>query len=323
MLHSWTTLIDWESVRNQVALVVNCACTCSIDRTDIAGQPDVLEQVVEELGGVLDTRPPVDMSPLEPFTHWLDSTLDRFAHAIAVAADGHTVDPASATRSFLTKASFLASQVMRDITLRSDPSFGSFQILQTFALEWLALSALRKVSLHFTAVNASVDALQPPPVEPLTAMPIPLSASGRGSYLALSPALQMHSHVHQQYQRHPSPLGGLSDYSVPLMSPRAFASYSVVSPAPFDFASVRTPLAPGFLASPLAGGSLPTPRPATVHGYRAPTGLVAAEDVGMGGGGGEAGQYAVAAPGDGSFGPIAFGRPPLKRGSTSPSEANV
>ena len=307
LLHSWTQ-IDWDGVRNQVALVVNCASATHTVRADPAGQHLVLDQIIEELGNVLETRPPPDMAALEPLTHWLDSTLDRFAHAIAVASDGHAVDPASAARSFLTKASFVASQVMRDVTLRSDPSFGSFQILQTFALEWLALSALRKVSLHFTAVNASVDGMQPEPPtpEPLTAVPIPPPSAhglGRGSYLALSPALH--------HGRQPSPLTGI-DYHLPLMSPRAFANYAAVSPAPFDYAALRTPLGPAFLASPLAG-SLPTPRPATVHGYRAPTGLVAPEETHEPGG-----QYATAA--DGGFGPIAFGRPPLKRGSISPQD---
>jgi hypothetical protein len=57
-----------------------------------------------------------------------------------------------------------------DLTLRSDKTFGSFQLVSLFCQDYLGLAVLRQVALPPSAVSASVQAVQQP-----------------GSYLAVSP----------------------------------------------------------------------------------------------------------------------------------------
>jgi len=51
----------------------------------------------------------------------------------------------------------VTSQVMRDLTIRSDPTFGAYQILKLFLDDWIALNVLRNVALSTTSVAASVE----------------------------------------------------------------------------------------------------------------------------------------------------------------------
>jgi hypothetical protein len=72
-----------------------------------------------------------------------------------------------ASRALVTRAGFVTSQVMRDLvstrqrkaneTLKSDPTFGLYQLIKTWIDDWLCLSSLRQTVL--SAQSAS-------PVEP-------------------------------------------------------------------------------------------------------------------------------------------------------------
>jgi len=46
---------------------------------------------------------------------------------------------------------------MRDLTIRSDPAFGAFQIMKLFLDDWIAVSVLRSVALSTNSVAASVE----------------------------------------------------------------------------------------------------------------------------------------------------------------------
>jgi regulatory factor X len=46
---------------------------------------------------------------------------------------------------------------MRDLTIRSDPAFGAFQIMKLFLDDWIAVNVLRSVALSTNSVAASVE----------------------------------------------------------------------------------------------------------------------------------------------------------------------
>lgn len=60
-------------------------------------------------------------------------------------------------RSVLIRWGYVTSQIMRDLTLRSDPVFGAFQILKLFLDDWIAVNVLRNVALSTNSVAASVE----------------------------------------------------------------------------------------------------------------------------------------------------------------------
>jgi regulatory factor X len=49
---------------------------------------------------------------------------------------------------------------MRDFTIRSDPSFGAFQIMKLFLDDWISVNVLRSVALSTNSVAASVPTMQ-------------------------------------------------------------------------------------------------------------------------------------------------------------------
>lgn len=61
------------------------------------------------------------------------------------------------SRSVLIRWGYVTSQVMRDLTIRSDPAFGAFQILKLFLDDWIAVNVLRSVALSTNSVAASVE----------------------------------------------------------------------------------------------------------------------------------------------------------------------
>jgi regulatory factor X len=60
---------------------------------------------------------------------------------------------------------------MRDLTIRSDPAFGAFQILKLFLDDWVALNVLRSVALSTNSVAASVEPLMQQQFLSLSPMP--------------------------------------------------------------------------------------------------------------------------------------------------------
>jgi len=65
--------------------------------------------------------------------------------------------PGMSSRSVLIRWGYVTSQIMRDLTIRSDPAFGAFQILKLFLDDWIALNVLRSVALSTNSVAASVE----------------------------------------------------------------------------------------------------------------------------------------------------------------------
>jgi len=61
------------------------------------------------------------------------------------------------SRSVLIRWGYVTSQIMRDLTIRSDPAFGAFQILKLFLDDWISLTVLRTVALSTNSVAASVE----------------------------------------------------------------------------------------------------------------------------------------------------------------------
>lgn len=134
MAEAWDG-IDFEAVRNQAALVTNC-------------QHDVLGHCFDDFRQVI-SNPNVT---IENFIRFVECTYER---CLQPSLDG---ERSLSPRSLLVRWCFVSSQLIRDLTLRSATSFGSFQIVNLFFDEWLGFKVLRKVALHVAAVAASVDA---------------------------------------------------------------------------------------------------------------------------------------------------------------------
>lgn len=134
MVEAWDG-IDFEAVRNQAALVTNCQHDtlghCFDDFRQVIGNPNVT---------------------IDNFIQFAECTYDR---CLQPSPDG---ERSLSPRSLLVRWCFVSSQLIRDLTLRSAASFGSFQIVNLFFDEWLGFKVLRKVALHVAAVAASVDA---------------------------------------------------------------------------------------------------------------------------------------------------------------------
>lgn len=133
MAEAWDG-IDFEAVRNQAALVTNC-------------HHEVLGTCFEDFRAILNNP----NASIEHFISFVESTSQRCLQPTADNERG--LSP----RSLLVRWCFVSSQLIRDLTLRSAASFGSFQIVNLFFDEWLGFMVLRKVALHVAAVAASVD----------------------------------------------------------------------------------------------------------------------------------------------------------------------
>ncbi|KAG0146841.1 hypothetical protein CROQUDRAFT_700798 [Cronartium quercuum f. sp. fusiforme G11] len=134
MAEAWDG-IDFEAVRNQAALVTNC-------------QHDILGHCFDDFRQVISNP----NSTIEHFIQFVECTYER---CLQPSLDG---ERSLSPRSLLVRWCFVSSQLIRDLTLRSAASFGSFQIVNLFFDEWLGFKVLRKVALHVAAVAASVDA---------------------------------------------------------------------------------------------------------------------------------------------------------------------
>lgn len=133
MAEAWDG-IDFEAVRNQAALVTNC-------------QHEILGACFDDFRVILNNP----NASIEHFISFVESTYER---CLQPTGDG---ERGLSPRSLLVRWCFVSSQLIRDLTLRSASSFGSFQIVNLFFDEWLGLKVLRKVALHVAAVAASVE----------------------------------------------------------------------------------------------------------------------------------------------------------------------
>ncbi|OSD04281.1 hypothetical protein PYCCODRAFT_1364545 [Trametes coccinea BRFM310] len=140
MRRSWAK-IDFESVRNQSALVCNCR------------HEDLVQLLEGEFVAVLDSLAK-SQDPVRDVMAWADKCCERLMGGRGAGVEDRTT---MSSRSVLIRWGYVTSQVMRDLTIRSDPAFGAFQILKLFLDDWIALNVLRNVALSTNSVAASVE----------------------------------------------------------------------------------------------------------------------------------------------------------------------
>ncbi|KAG8952661.1 hypothetical protein FRC04_004023 [Tulasnella sp. 424] len=212
MRRAWSE-VDFESVRNQSALVCNCRHE-DLQQLLEVNFVAVLDGLVAnaQLGGLVGSTEPV-----RDIMNWADMCCERLMGRASSGADGEEKSTMS-SRSVLIRWGYVTSQVMRDLTIRSDPSFGAFQILKLFLDDWIALNVLRSVALSTNSVQASVEpvmqhqylALSPMPGQEFTG-----TATSTGN--AVLPTHQHHSSLTAQLMDHTpttsSMLAALHDFN--------------------------------------------------------------------------------------------------------------
>ncbi|EMD40705.1 hypothetical protein CERSUDRAFT_149026 [Gelatoporia subvermispora B] len=139
MRRSWAK-VDFESVRNQSALVCNCRHEDLVQLLEV--------EFVQLLDGLQKSTEPV-----RDVMAWADKCCERLMGGRGAEPDRATMS----SRSVLIRWGYVTSQVMRDLTIRSDPAFGAFQILKLFLDDWIGLNVLRTVALSTNSVAASVE----------------------------------------------------------------------------------------------------------------------------------------------------------------------
>lgn len=139
MRKSWQK-VDFESVRNQSALVCNCR------------HEDLVQLLEVEFVAVLDALSK-STEPVREVMSWADKCCER----LMGNRPNHEERGTMSSRSVLIRWGYVTSQVMRDLTIRSDPAFGAFQILKLFLDDWIAVNVLRNVALSTNSVAASVE----------------------------------------------------------------------------------------------------------------------------------------------------------------------
>ncbi|CAE6439465.1 hypothetical protein ACGC1H_000790 [Rhizoctonia solani] len=140
MRRSWRD-IDFESVRNQSALVCNCR------------HEDLVQLLEVDFTTLLDALA-ASTEPVRDVMAWADNCCERLMGA---RNNGQEPRATMSSRSVLIRWQYVTSQIMRDLTIRSDPAFGAFQILKLFMDDWIALNVLRSVALSTNSVAASVE----------------------------------------------------------------------------------------------------------------------------------------------------------------------
>jgi regulatory factor X len=143
MRRSWEK-IDFESVRNQSALVCNCR------------HEDLIQLLEVEFRGLMDSLAK-STEPVRDVMAWADKCCERLMGPSTSADERGTMS----SRSVLIRWGYVTSQVMRDLvrcfwvhryflpdkilqTIRSDPTFGPYQILKLF-LEYVFKQVIAKI----------------------------------------------------------------------------------------------------------------------------------------------------------------------------------
>jgi regulatory factor X len=143
MRRSWHK-VDFESVRNQSALVCNCR------------HEDLVQLLEVEFVQMLDSLTKTN-EPVREVMAWADKCCDRLMGSSRANHNGSEERSTMSSRSVLIRWGYVTSQVMRDLTIRSDPAFGAFQIMKLFLDDWIAVNVLRNVALSTNSVAASVE----------------------------------------------------------------------------------------------------------------------------------------------------------------------
>lgn len=141
MRRSWQK-VDFESVRNQSALVCNCR------------HEDLVQLLEVEFVAVLDSLSKTN-EPVREVMSWADKCCERLMGSSRANHGNQEERGTMSSRSVLIRWGYVTSQVMRDLvslpsavfstshvnpkqTIRSDPAFGAFQILKLF-LEYVVI----------------------------------------------------------------------------------------------------------------------------------------------------------------------------------------
>ncbi|KAG6814186.1 hypothetical protein H0H92_000863 [Tricholoma furcatifolium] len=143
MRRSWHK-VDFESVRNQSALVCNCR------------HEDLVQLLEVEFVQLLDSLTKTN-EPVREVMAWADKCCERLMGGSRANHGTQEERGQMSSRSVLIRWGYVTSQVMRDLTIRSDPAFGAFQILKLFLDDWIAVNVLRSVALSTNSVAASVE----------------------------------------------------------------------------------------------------------------------------------------------------------------------
>jgi regulatory factor X, other len=143
MQRSWKK-VDFESVRNQSALVCNCR------------HEDLVQLLEVEFPEMMDSLTRSN-EPVREVMSWADKCCERLMGSSRAGHSGTEERSTMSSRSVLIRWGYVTSQVMRDLTIRSDPAFGAFQILKLFLDDWIAVNVLRSVALSTNSVAASVE----------------------------------------------------------------------------------------------------------------------------------------------------------------------
>lgn len=219
MRRSWQK-VDFESVRNQSALVCNCR------------HEDLVQLLEVEFVAMLDSLSK-GTEPVREVMAWADKCTERLMEQRIGTSEERGV---LSSRSILIRWGYVTSQVMRDLTIRSDPAFGAFQILKLFLDDWIAVNILRSVALSTTSVAASV--------EPVIQQFFSLSPmAGQENFSGLEARSQQHA-IHRipttssmlaALQQDPFPTGAL-DTSAPAFGSDAYGglNYMDASVPPDD-----------------------------------------------------------------------------------------
>lgn len=95
--------------------------------------------------------------PVREVMTWADKCCERLMGSSRASHTGPEERSTMSSRSVLIRWGYVTSQVMRDLTIRSDPAFGAFQIMKLFLDDWIAVNVLRSVALSTNSVAASVE----------------------------------------------------------------------------------------------------------------------------------------------------------------------
>lgn len=222
MRRSWHK-VDFESVRNQSALVCNCR------------HEDLVQLLEVEFVQMLDSLTKTN-EPVREVMAWADKCCERLMGGSRANHNGQEERSTMSSRSVLIRWGYVTSQVMRDLTIRSDPAFGAFQIMKLFLDDWIAVNVLRSVALSTNSVAASVEPVMQQQFFTLS----PMAGQESFNSLDVRPQQQMMAHTPTTssmlaaLQNDPFPSGSL-DPSSSAFNSDAYASLSYMdTSAPQD-----------------------------------------------------------------------------------------
>ncbi|KAJ7913520.1 hypothetical protein B0H13DRAFT_1612524 [Mycena leptocephala] len=131
MRKSWQN-IDFDTIRNQSALVCNC-------------RHEDLQLLEVEFAATLDSLPK-STEPVKEVIAWADNGFERLCV-------GKSAGKSPSLRSVLIRWSYVMDQIIRDLTIRGDPSSGAFQIVRIFLHDWIGCNVLRSVVLSVNSIE--------------------------------------------------------------------------------------------------------------------------------------------------------------------------